>query len=203
MHSRQRSRYQPRDRGVTHGSDFTNCRHRPLRSSFLETLVSCSTSWRVSGACARGGGNTSVKLGDHMLVKSSGSVLATIQPRTCRSRRAAVQGTARQRPRAVPATSARLPLIEQCWRPAGSRSGQRPSVESVLHHLMPGRFVVHLHATLVNEFSCCQEGRRLSASNSGRTSSGLTSSTLDCLAKALQEGLRAFEAQPAKSGLAP
>ena len=32
---------------------------------------------------------------------------------------------------------------------------------------MPGRFVVHLHATLVNQFSCCREGRRLVQDNLG------------------------------------
>jgi len=38
---------------------------------------------------------------------------------------------------------------------------QRPSIESLLHHVMPGTFVVHLHATLVNQFGCCREGPSL------------------------------------------
>ena len=36
--------------------------------------------------------------------------------------------------------------------------GRRPSVEAVLHHLIPGRYVVHTHPTLVNIFGCSRDG---------------------------------------------
>jgi NAD(P)-dependent dehydrogenase (short-subunit alcohol dehydrogenase family)/rhamnose utilization protein RhaD (predicted bifunctional aldolase and dehydrogenase) len=39
--------------------------------------------------------------------------------------------------------------------------GQRPSVEALLHHLMPRQFVVHTHSTLVNMLTCCTKGKQL------------------------------------------
>ncbi len=76
---------------------------------------------------------------------------------------------------------------------------QRPSVEAVLHHLMPGRFVVHLHATIVNQFSCGREGRRLVEDNLGEDV--IWVDLVDpgfALAQALQEELRAFTRRTGK-----
>jgi NAD(P)-dependent dehydrogenase (short-subunit alcohol dehydrogenase family)/rhamnose utilization protein RhaD (predicted bifunctional aldolase and dehydrogenase) len=39
--------------------------------------------------------------------------------------------------------------------------GQRPSVEALLHHLMPGQYVVHTHSTLVNMITCSVRGPEL------------------------------------------
>jgi len=160
---------------------------------------------RIRRLVLAGGGNTSVKLGDHMLVKSSGSVLATIQPEDFVDLdRAAVQalldsdlGSSRDE-REAAFKQAVLAARREPER------GQRPSVESVLHHLMPGRFVVHLHATLVNEFSCCQEGRRLVCQQLRQDVIWLTSSTLDLLwQRRCKRGSEPLRAQPAKSGFAP
>ena len=41
--------------------------------------------------------------------------------------------------------------------------GQRPSVECVLHNMLPRRFVVHTHSTEVNMLACSREGERLAA----------------------------------------
>jgi rhamnose utilization protein RhaD (predicted bifunctional aldolase and dehydrogenase)/NAD(P)-dependent dehydrogenase (short-subunit alcohol dehydrogenase family) len=167
----------------------------------LETLVELSHFYGADPELVlAGGGNTSVKLGDHMLVKSSGSVLATIQPEDFVDLdRAAVQalldsdlGSSRDE-REAAFKQAVLAARREPER------GQRPSVESVLHHLMPGRFVVHLHATLVNEFSCCQEGRRLVCQQLRQDV--IWVDLVDpgfALAKALQEGLRAFEGTTGK-----
>jgi rhamnose utilization protein RhaD (predicted bifunctional aldolase and dehydrogenase)/NAD(P)-dependent dehydrogenase (short-subunit alcohol dehydrogenase family) len=109
-----------------------------------------------------GGGNTSVKFDDHLLVKGSGTALADIRAEDFVDLdRAALQlllerdlGTSRDEREAA----FKQAVLAARLHP---ERGQRPSVEAVLHHLMPGRFVVHLHATLVNQFSCCREGRRL------------------------------------------
>jgi len=41
------------------------------------------------------------------------------------------------------------------------QKGQRPSVESLLHHLMHTKFVVHSHATIVNTLTCCKGGEQI------------------------------------------
>ena len=80
-----------------------------------------------------------------------------------------------------------------------SPSTQRPSVESVLHHLMPGKFVVHLHATVVNQFACSRGGRALVEQHLGQDVAWVA--LVDpgfILAKSLQEELHAFRARTGK-----
>ena len=135
----------------------------PSAAVLLGTLVELSHLYGSDPELVLGGGgNTSVKLDDHLLVKASGTALSEIGPEGFVDLdRAALQvllerdlGTSRDEREAAfkdAVLAARLhPELMQ-----------RPSVEAVLHHLMPGRFVVHLHATLVNQFSCGREGKRL------------------------------------------
>jgi len=109
-----------------------------------------------------GGGNTSVKLGDKLLVKGSGSALATI------GREGFV---AMDRPRLETLANARLPAEREPREAAFKQAlyaarleperNQRPSVEALLHHLVPGRFVVHGHATVANALTCCVRGEAI------------------------------------------
>jgi rhamnose utilization protein RhaD (predicted bifunctional aldolase and dehydrogenase) len=129
----------------------------------VEALVELSHLYGANpGLVLAGGGNTSVKFVDHLLVKGSGTALSDIRPEDFVDLdRAALQvlldrdlGSARDEREAA----FKQAVLAARLQPERM---QRPSVESVLHHLMPGRFVVHLHATLVNQFSCAREGRRL------------------------------------------
>ena len=129
----------------------------------LATLVELS---RLFGSdpelVLAGGGNTSVKFDDHLLVKGSGAALWAITPEDFvdldrRALQALLErdlGTSHDE-REVAFKDAVLAARREPGRM------QRPSVEAVLHHLMPGRFVAHLHATVVNQFSCCRHGKRL------------------------------------------
>ena len=147
-----------------------------------------------------GGGNTSVKFDDHLLVKASGTALSDIRPEDFVDLdRAALQalldrdlGSSRDEREAA----FKQAVLAARLQP---ELGQRPSVESVLHHLVPGRFVVHLHATLVNQFSCCREGRRLVLQHLGEDVVWVD--LVDpgfALAKALQEELAAFTRRTGK-----
>jgi rhamnose utilization protein RhaD (predicted bifunctional aldolase and dehydrogenase)/NAD(P)-dependent dehydrogenase (short-subunit alcohol dehydrogenase family) len=106
-----------------------------------------------------GGGNTSVKLGDRLLVKASGYALATIGPEgIVELDRAALQtllestlSSDRKQREEQFKTAVLAARVEP-------EKGRRPSVEAVLHHLIPGRFVVHTHPTLVNTFGCSRDG---------------------------------------------
>jgi len=105
-----------------------------------------------------GGGNTSVKEGDDLYVKASGFALGTITE----------QGFVRM-------SLSKLNLIWDKGYPVDKKMREqqvladmmaarcegetaRPSVEALLHGLIPFAFVVHLHPAIVNGITCAQSG---------------------------------------------
>lgn len=109
-----------------------------------------------------GGGNTSLKVGDRLFVKASGHALATISE----------DGFVELDRKALTILldsklAANARRREEQFKEAILASricperGQRPSVESVLHHLLPSKLVVHTHSTLVNLLACSQKGAQL------------------------------------------
>jgi len=135
----------------------------------LEALVKLS---RVYGAdpefVLAGGGNTSVKVGDRLFVKGSGHALATIPAEGF------VELDRRQLEALLHSTLSNQRMQREAEFKAATlaarihpEKNQRPSVEALLHHLMPGQYVVHTHSTLVNMVTCCVKGpelaRRLAA----------------------------------------
>ena len=109
-----------------------------------------------------GGGNTSVKVGDTLLVKGSGSALAVITRDGFVSMdRVKLQALANA---SLPSESeAREAAYKQSLYAARHEPerNQRPSVEALLHHLMPGTFVVHGHATVANAVTCAVGGEAI------------------------------------------
>jgi rhamnose utilization protein RhaD (predicted bifunctional aldolase and dehydrogenase) len=126
----------------------------------LDALVKLSRYYgNLPGFVIAGGGNTSVKDAATLHVKASGAPLATID-------RAGFVALDRARLHALsqselspdPATrEAQFKDAILAARRAPERN-QRPSVEALLHHLLPAQFVVHSHATLVNAVTCCVHG---------------------------------------------
>ncbi|MFA5864818.1 MAG: SDR family NAD(P)-dependent oxidoreductase [Phycisphaerae bacterium] len=109
-----------------------------------------------------GGGNTSVKVGDRLFIKGSGHALASIGPEGfVEMDRGGLEKLL------AGELSDDVDKREEQYKQAilGARihpeKGQRPSVEAVLHHLMPRKFVVHSHATLANMITCCKKGQDL------------------------------------------
>jgi len=109
-----------------------------------------------------GGGNTSFKTDDKLFVKGSGTSLAYIQPGGfVELNRKPLQSLLECE---VPAdVDQREELFKQTIMGARLRPdlGQRPSVEAILHHLLPKKFVVHSHATVANMITCCKNGKAL------------------------------------------
>lgn len=111
-----------------------------------------------------GGGNTSCKVGDRLYVKASGTSLATITP----------DGFLQMDRNLLDALveaelDADTDIREAQYKEAISKArcepekGQRPSVEVLLHHIVPNTYVVHSHATIVNTLTCHANGERLAA----------------------------------------
>ena len=129
----------------------------------LDTLVLLSRYYGSDPEMVlAGGGNTSVKIGNRLLVKGSGTALATIgRDGFVAMDRGGLEALAHSN----------LP-VEREAREAGYKKAlyaarlepeknQRPSVEALLHHLVPGQFVVHGHATQANGLTCCVAGEAI------------------------------------------
>ncbi|TVQ38295.1 MAG: class II aldolase [Spirochaetaceae bacterium] len=126
----------------------------------LEQLVDLS---RFYGANPQwvlaGGGNTSVKQNDTLYVKASGTTLADASEETfVRMDRTRLAGVLhKEYPRDADERERQaLQDLMDARRPGEER---RPSVETLMHELMPFRFVVHTHPPLVNGITCSREGQ--------------------------------------------
>lgn len=109
-----------------------------------------------------GGGNTSCKIDDVLYVKGSGTALAAM------TREGFVKMNRHPLGELANATLDTDPKTrEEQFKEAINRArcepekGQRPSVEVVLHHLIPARYIVHTHATVANTLTCATGGPAL------------------------------------------
>ncbi len=129
----------------------------------MDALIEVSRFYGAdSSFVLAGGGNTSLKVGDRLFVKASGHALATItEDGFVELDRKALtvlldsklDANARRREEQFKGAIMAARIYPE--------KGQRPSVESVLHHLLPSTLVVHTHSTLVNMLTCCEGGEKL------------------------------------------
>ncbi len=107
-----------------------------------------------------GGGNTSYKDEPHLWVKASGFELRSITPdgfvKLRRDALSAVLDAAYSEN--MEEREAQVLAAMQSARCPGEE-GKRPSVETLLHHILPGAYVLHLHPTLVGGMVCGRDGR--------------------------------------------
>ncbi|NLZ76627.1 MAG: class II aldolase [Spirochaetales bacterium] len=127
----------------------------------LKALIDASRRYgRDPHLVLLGGGNTSCKEGNILYVKASGHALGSIDEdgfvRMDRSKleeiwnRTFSSDDARREEEVLDAMMAS--------RLEGERA--RPSVEALLHALLPFTYVVHLHPSLVNGLTCAVEGEK-------------------------------------------
>jgi len=127
----------------------------------MKALIDVSNRYgRQSDYVIAGGGNTSYKNAQVLAVKGSGQALANIKDsgfvRMDRAALAAVWT------KTFPAaTDEREKQVLECLMAARlvGEEHKRPSVETLLHDLLPFAYVVHTHPTLVNALTCGQEGK--------------------------------------------
>ncbi|MEI7837799.1 MAG: SDR family NAD(P)-dependent oxidoreductase, partial [Planctomycetota bacterium] len=129
----------------------------------LEKLVAISRFYGSDGDMVlAGGGNTSVKDGDVMYVKASGRELGTIDADGfVAMKTAGVAGIANEN--LGTDTVGREDRMKQRLADSciGPQAGRRPSVEAVLHAMLPETYVVHVHPTRVNMLTCAKNGRAI------------------------------------------
>lgn len=109
-----------------------------------------------------GGGNSSCKDKDFLYIKASGESLDTIKedgfvkmscPKLSRMLTKQYPIDDEQREAAV--------LVDLMDARAGANTQKRPSVETLLHYLLPQTFVVHTHPALVNGILCVKGSREI------------------------------------------
>lgn len=109
-----------------------------------------------------GGGNTSLKDEDVLFVKASGTSLGAISAEGfSQLHRAPLDDLLASEPDPDPNIREEIFKNRIMAARLHPERGQRPSVECVIHHLLPSRFVLHTHSTVVNTVTCCQSGREI------------------------------------------
>ena len=133
------------------------------KNIYLERLVKLSRYYGANSEFViAGGGNTSVKIGRSLFIKASGIPLADITPDGfVEMNRAALSEILYME--CLENTDEREAIFKAATLAARihPEKGQRPSVECVLHNLMPGKFVVHTHSTYANMISCSKNGENI------------------------------------------
>lgn len=143
-----------------------------------------------------GGGNTSLKDEHRLLVKASGTSLGTIdESGFCAIERSRLD---RLWSASYPESSAEREAAVLADLLASRSPGEtkRPSVETLLHGLLPQTYVVHTHPAVVNGVTCAVRGREIIERLFGEE--GIWLPFVDpgyLLAKAVRAGLEAFRAR--------
>lgn len=112
-----------------------------------------------------GGGNTSVKIGNVLYIKPSGTSLATItkeefvamdrgKVRATLTKTYSTDPFKREEQIKIDLLNARLD-----YKPIST--GPRASVETALHELIDYKFVIHTHPNLINGLTCGKDGKRI------------------------------------------
>jgi len=126
--------------------------------SLLSQLIQMSRNYGSNpDYVLAGGGNTSLKEGNILFVKASGTTLATIDETgfVVMNRDLLQQMWAKTYSQDSAIREAEVLQDLLASRLAGQLG--RPSVETALHDLMEYRFVLHLHPALVNGVTCSQK----------------------------------------------
>ena len=127
----------------------------------MEKLISESHRY---GSSARyvllGGGNTSYKMDGVLYVKASGRELATIEAKGFVKMDLSRMDTIWANTYSPDDDEREKEVLKDMMACRLEGETARPSVEALLHALLPFSYVVHLHPALVNGITCSVEGER-------------------------------------------
>ena len=135
----------------------------PKNKELLSEIVDLSQDYgRQNAWCIAGGGNSSLKNAQWIWVKPSGVPMATIRAdQFVKMSRAQLEIIWQQDyPRERGAREGRAKDDLMAARAAGEEA-KRPSVETLMHALLPQQIVFHSHPTLVNGLTCARDGERI------------------------------------------
>jgi rhamnose utilization protein RhaD (predicted bifunctional aldolase and dehydrogenase) len=127
----------------------------------LEKLIEASHHYGNDSAMVLlGGGNTSYKDGNTLYVKASGYSLGSIEPKGfVRMDLQKMQGIW-SRQYSLDDNEREDQVLSDMMDCRLAGESARPSVEALLHALLPFTYVVHLHPALVNGVTCARQGEK-------------------------------------------
>ena len=136
---------------------------RSILDGLLNDMVALSHRFGDDPEYTRGGGgNISVKADGVLYIKPSGTSLATLTAQSviALDMRPLLEllDASPERP-VAPGTD--LVMQVAIGARVGARDDRRPSVESLFHALLPERFVLHTHPTIVNAVTCATQGAEI------------------------------------------
>lgn len=106
-----------------------------------------------------GGGNTSFKDPDTLYVKGSGIALAECRPEDfVKMNRSALKAVLTKTYPPDPDQREQAVLADMMAARLPGEAQKRPSVETLLHDILPFALVVHTHPALVNGLTCSRQG---------------------------------------------
>jgi rhamnose utilization protein RhaD (predicted bifunctional aldolase and dehydrogenase) len=153
------------------------------------------------GYVIAGGGNTSFKDKDYLYIKASGTSLAEAKPEDFVKMERAALGKIWEKtypPDAEARESAVLADMMAARAPGEEK--KRPSVETLLHDILPFCFVVHTHPALVNGLTCSQKGGEAAKELFGGDFIWIPSINPGyILSKAVKDALDTFKAEKGKA----
>jgi rhamnose utilization protein RhaD (predicted bifunctional aldolase and dehydrogenase) len=127
--------------------------------SALTDLVSLSRRYGADPSWVlAGGGNTSFKDGTTLWVKASGSSLATIDERGFCAIELARLALIWSKSYPSDPEAREAAVLADLMSARKEGDAKRPSVETLLHGLLPQAYVLHSHPTMVNGMTCGREG---------------------------------------------
>lgn len=107
-----------------------------------------------------GGGNTSYKTDDILYIKGSGTALATIsESGFVKMDRKKLSAMLVKKYSENEAEREAQVLADMMAAKCSGEEAKRPSVETLLHDLLPYKFVLHVHPALVNGITCAKDGQ--------------------------------------------
>jgi len=127
----------------------------------LQELINISRYFGVNpDFILEGGGNTSVKNEEHLYIKASGVALADISAGGFVKLERKALARIRQKKYPVAAQERETEVLKDLLAArSAEHSNKRPSVETLLHDLLPQRYVVHSHPAMVNALTCARNGK--------------------------------------------
>ena len=130
----------------------------------IERLVSISQRYgKDPEYVLLGGGNTSLKKDGILYVKASGHALSDIQAGGFAALDLEALDQIWKRKYPDDDDQREAAVLEDLMACRLAEETKRPSVEALLHAILPFRYVVHLHPALVNGLTCSQEGEAATA----------------------------------------
>ncbi len=130
-----------------------------MRREILKELVEISNKYgQNEDFVLAGGGNTSFKDNGYMYIKAAGAALSEITADGFVKMSQAELSSIWEKSYPEDGTALEAHVMHDVLRSRAINEDKRPSAETLLHSIIPYKYVVHLHPALINGITCARDG---------------------------------------------